>query len=101
MTSAAHGNWYRDRRWFKRRRFQLNKQPLCEMCLQVGNVTMATTADHIEPHRGDSYLFWFGQLQSLCQTCHSRHKTWLEAKGFTNRVDLQGYPVDANHPFNK
>jgi 5-methylcytosine-specific restriction protein A len=51
------------------------------MCLAEGRTTAATVADHIIPHRGDPDLFWCGELQSLCATCHSRFKQSHESGG--------------------
>ncbi|MCJ2010442.1 ATP-binding protein [Methylobacterium sp. J-092] len=37
-------------------------------------MTPASVCDHIEPHRGDVDRFWAGPFQSVCATCHNRHK---------------------------
>lgn len=45
------------------------------MCLEEDEtVTVATVCDHVEPHRGDEYLFWFGATQSLCAHHHNSTK---------------------------
>jgi len=36
--------------WHRRARRQLQRQPLCEMCLSEGRIVAARIADHIEPH---------------------------------------------------
>lgn len=63
---------YDTRAWKTRRRKQLTKQPLCESCLAEGRTTLATVADHIQDHKGDTVLFYDGELQSLCASCHSK-----------------------------
>jgi len=43
--------------WHRRARFQLQREPLCALCLSEGRVVAARIADHIEPHRGDPIKF--------------------------------------------
>jgi 5-methylcytosine-specific restriction protein A len=64
--------------WKKRRKAQLAKEPWCAEHLAMGEYIPATDVDHIVPHRGDPYLFFTGELQSLCHPCHSA-KTRKEA----------------------
>jgi hypothetical protein len=52
--------------WHRRARFQLQREPLCALCLTEGKVVAARIADHIEPHHNDPIRFWNGKLQSLC-----------------------------------
>lgn len=61
-----------DRRWKKKRAAWLAAHPLCVACESKGRIVGATDVDHVIPHRGDMRLFWSGELQSLCSTCHSR-----------------------------
>lgn len=61
----------------------------------------ATVADHVEPHRGDPLKFWYGDLQSLCDECHSSAKQREEAEGFSREIGGDGWPVDPRHPFNR
>jgi 5-methylcytosine-specific restriction enzyme A len=75
--------------------------PLCSMCLARNIVTPAMVADHITPHHGDHQLFYFGNLQSLCQHCHSHRKKGQETHGYQCDVGLDGWPTDPNHPANK
>jgi hypothetical protein len=51
--------------WHRRARFQLQREPLCAMCLAEGKVVAACIADHIEPHHNDPIKVWNGKLQSL------------------------------------
>jgi 5-methylcytosine-specific restriction protein A len=68
-------------RWQKARATYLRSHPLCVMCQAQGRLTPATVVDHIIPHRGDQTLFWATDTnwQSLCATCHSKHKQAIEA----------------------
>lgn len=65
-----------------------------------GRVTAATVADHVTPHRGDPALF-AGPLQSLCGPCHSSWKQQMEKSGRIEGCDINGIPLDPNHPFRK
>jgi HNH endonuclease len=62
--------WYKTRSWLRRRRHQLRIAPLCQICLDAGQIEPATIADHIEPHKGDYRAFRLGRLRSLCKRCH-------------------------------
>jgi len=63
------------------------------MCEQRGIVTEATVADHIEPHRGNKHKFWFGELQSLCDSCHSGPKKQMEMGRPLGGCDIDGWPL--------
>jgi 5-methylcytosine-specific restriction protein A len=91
-------NWYGTQRWRRRARAQLKQHPLCCFCLQLGRVTPATVADHIEPHRGNEQLFMHGELQSLCAHHHSGTKQQREVRGFATDIGLDGWPLDPMHP---
>lgn len=93
--------WYWSRRWKEKKARQKKAEPLCRSCAARGMSRAATTADHIVPHRGDPLLFWYGELQSLCDTCHSSAKQREEVEGFSRDVGGDGWPVDPRHPFNK
>jgi len=97
---GQHSHLYNTTRWRERRATQLRKQPLCEPCLRRGTVTAANTADHVVPHRGDAELFWKGELQSMCQSCHSAGKQREERLGYSTEVGADGFPNDPRHPFN-
>jgi len=62
-------------------RFQLQRGPLCAMCLAEGKVVAARIADHIEPHHNDPIRFWNGKLQSLCARIATRagRSSWRTA----------------------
>jgi hypothetical protein len=67
--------------WHRRARFQLQREPLCAMCLAEGKVVAARIADHIEPHHNDPIRFWNGKLQSLCARVATRagRSSWRTA----------------------
>jgi 5-methylcytosine-specific restriction endonuclease McrA len=62
------------------------------MCTADGRVSAASVADHVKPHRGDLFLFWNGELQSLCSACHNKWKKQLEMRGQTSQCDVHGAP---------
>lgn len=61
----------------------------------------AGIVDHITPHRGDPRLFWHGELQSLCDECHSSAKQREEIEGFSRDIGDDGWPTDPRHVFNR
>lgn len=71
--------WYRTAEWRRRREEQLRRDPWCVECARQGRQVLATEADHVIPHRGDFDLFFGGELQSMCDSCHSR-KTQREVR---------------------
>jgi 5-methylcytosine-specific restriction protein A len=82
------GRWhslYNSRRWQRRAKLQLREYPLCS----------------VTPHHGDHQLFYFGDLQSLCQHCHSSRKKQQETYGYQRDVGADGWPIDPNHPANR
>ena len=102
MSQTQWDSWYDLRRWRKRRRAQLLRQPLCKLCLEHGVVTVATVVDHVTPHRGDWNAFWLGELQSLCKLCHDKAKRYVETRGYDPLdVGHDGWPLDPRHPANR
>lgn len=98
---SHYSHLYKTAAWQRRRAAQLRQHPLCVMCLSMDNrITAASVADHITPHRGDPVLFR-GPLQSLCASCHSRRKQQLETTGHVRGCDVNGRPLDPNHPWNR
>jgi 5-methylcytosine-specific restriction protein A len=63
----AWRHWYRSQRWHDMRSAVLKAQPVCMRC----RMAPSTVANHIVPHRGDADLFWTGQLEGVCASCHS------------------------------
>ena len=59
---------------------------------------LSVTADSQLRFASDYNLFWNGPLQSLCDPCHNRFKQHIETRGYSNAVDVDGRPIDPNHP---
>lgn len=91
-SGKALAHLYKTTAWKRTRAYQLQVEPLCRYCLQVGRLTPATVADHIEPHRGDEIKFWNGELMSLCASCHSGTKQVQERTGVLRGCDADGNP---------
>ena len=101
---------YTTRRWERLRLLKLAQHPLCEACLQDGEVVPAEVVDHRIPisehgrkERLTSEAFPpLEGLASLCARCHNTksrseqlgQKDWMRAG-----CDLRGYPRDRNHPW--
>ncbi|MGZ4123428.1 MAG: HNH endonuclease, partial [Tumebacillaceae bacterium] len=77
---------YSNRLWRKRSLHQRHLHPLCQMCEAKGVTTAGTLADHKIPHHGNEQLFFFGELITLCDACHSSTKRQLETKCFVNDI---------------
>jgi len=103
---------YSTRRWERLRKLKLRTHPLCEACLQMGEIEPAEVVDHRNPisERGReerSILEAFpppDQLASLCASHHNA-KTRAEQLGETDWMrkgcDIFGRPNDPDHPWNK
>lgn len=90
---GSHDHLYANKRWKARRAQQLRLHPLCCYCARAGITTLATVADHVEPHRGDLVLFE-GALQSLCSQCHSSDKRRQESGSEPRpRFGEDGFPL--------
>ena len=89
-------------RWRKARKRHLDEYPLCVLCDRQGITTAASIVDHIQEHKGDYDLFWdANNWQSLCASCHSGIKRMQENYGYSQAADVDGIPLDVNHPWNK
>lgn len=97
MANPAYHHLYNNKRWRDKRKAQLREHPLCEMCEEAGRATVASIADHVEPHRGDEEKFWSGALQSLCPPCHDGPKKMYEMSGKVCGCSADGMPLDRNH----
>ena len=95
---SQHSPLYRLNRWTKLRKQKLLTDPLCWYCLQMGNVTVADTVDHIVPHKGDVGLFFdWDNLRSSCGPCHNSTAALKDRLGFAPGCGLDGFPVDGGH----
>lgn len=101
-SKAARGyrRWYKTAVWLNKRAHQLRLYPFCRICLESDRYTPATVADHVVPHRGDRVAFFAGELQSLCESCHSAQKQSAEHHGYSKaHIDPEtGWPLDPKHP---
>lgn len=98
---GQHSHLYALAAWQARRAAQLASEPCCRFCDQQGLVTAASVVDHVERHEGDLDRFLNGPVQSLCKRCHDSTKQRAEKLGFDVRVDVDGFPIDPTHPFNR
>ena len=102
MPLNPHQHLYNTNRWKIRSLRQRRREPLCASCKAAGRIVLADLADHVVKHDGDLELFWHGELQSLCSSCHSQRKQSVERRGYDRySVDADGNPTDPLHPFNK
>jgi 5-methylcytosine-specific restriction enzyme A len=92
MANPKFKKLYNSKRWKILQAQQLQDYPLCAMCLLDNRVTAAQVADHITPHRGNVDLCWHH---------HSKTKQEIECRGFSGRVDVNGRPIDPDHPANQ
>lgn len=93
--------WYGLKAWKQRRNDQLRRVPYCEPCKVLGMSRPACIANHKIPHRGEWNLFIRGALESTCKPCHDSAIQRAENRGFRPDVDVEGWPTDSAHPFNK
>jgi 5-methylcytosine-specific restriction protein A len=74
------GRPYDRQRWRRLRREQLQREPLCRMHREQGEVLPAEQVDHIRAMSAGGAFDDPENLQSLCPACHS-HKTRSEQTG--------------------
>jgi 5-methylcytosine-specific restriction endonuclease McrA len=93
---------YNTPRWKKLRRLFLSSHPWCEFHKAKGQLVPARIVDHKTPHKGNEVIFWDeSEWQALCKPCHDSTKQRLEKSGVEVGCDVNGFPVDPNHPWNK
>mgnify|MGYP001469300381 CR=1 FL=1 len=89
-----------DSRWGKVRKLKLRADPLCEECNKGHVLTRAVMVHHIVPiEDGGEPLDW-GNLMSLCTTCHDKK----HSKGSIGNVGgcgADGMPLHSLHPWVK
>jgi 5-methylcytosine-specific restriction enzyme A len=100
---------YTSRRWERVRQQKMMRDPLCEACLQVGEIVPAEVVDHRVPISKEgrekrSAAEAFPPLDRLASLCESHHnaKTRAEQLGEKNWMhkgcDIFGRPLDPDHP---
>jgi len=78
-TDKEQNRFYKTARWQKLRKLKLNRDPLCEPCLEKGRTTPATIVHHDEEIReGGAWLPDLDELTSICLSCHSKHHARLK-----------------------
>lgn len=85
--------WYGTQRWKRRRKAQLEAEPLCWMCKAEGRLAPATIADHDPPHNGDEDQFWNGPLKSVCKPHHDRHAQKRDRGTALPVTGTDGWPI--------
>lgn len=96
-------NFYHTTAWRKARKLQLQREPTCRHCRQVGRITPATDVDHIQRIKDGGSALDPLNFQSLCHDCHAR-KSAHEGRGTSKPLkgwDANGLPLDPSHPWNK
>lgn len=68
---SSHRRGY-DSTWRKLRRVKLDRDPLCQHCLERDRTEAATEVDHITPIEDGGARLDLANLQSLCKSCHSK-----------------------------
>lgn len=106
---SAHKRGY-TREWVRESKTFL-AQPenaLCVYCKRNGFLVAAIQVDHIIPHRGDQNLFWDrSNWQGLCGSCggekSARERVYYRSGKpvIVKGSDVNGLPVDPDHPWNQ
>lgn len=104
MDRQSRRRIYNSVAWKNARRFQLERQPLCERCADdYGLVVAAEHVDHVQPLAAGGDPYDPMNLSSLCAGCHSR-KTAAEKVGGPmpqhQGCCVHGHPRDPAHPWN-
>ncbi|WP_292934534.1 HNH endonuclease signature motif containing protein [Noviherbaspirillum sp.] len=84
--------------WRKLRALVLNEEPTCRHCQALGRVTPATDVDHIDNDPSNNSR---DNLQALCHECHSRKTNADMGRRVSYGCDVNGMPLDPNHPWNR
>lgn len=108
--AEAYRYLYMDLRW--RGPYGIRRQALkrdgytCQRCgciLIEGNRhhPQAAVVNHKVRHRGDPALFFaLANTESVCKQDHDALIQKEEARGYTIGSDINGRPIDPNHPWN-
>ena len=72
--NKANKAFYNSAAWIKMRQIKLNQDPLCELHRERGELVRSTQVHHkIEITVDPSLRLDMDNMQSLCDSCHSRH----------------------------
>ena len=84
-----HHKLYNTAQWQALRKNILYKYPTCQRCQTYGYLTAGVDVDHVQPHRGNSDLFYnLSNLQTLCRSCHS-WKSQREGDEYDSDLDFR------------
>lgn len=83
--------------WRKLRSLVLSEVPLCENCNARGLIVFATDVDHKDNDPSNNER---SNLASLCHSCHSLKTMADMGHNVYLGCDLNGMPLDPNHPWN-
>lgn len=90
--------FYLSKQWKATRRAKLNKDPLCEYCLEVGKVKQASCVDHYQAISRGGHKTAPDNLRSSCQSCHSKKTLGVDRNQgkdiFKRGCDAKGNPRD-------
>lgn len=91
--AAAYRRLYGTARWRRIREAKLQRDPLCEWCLEREVVEPATEVHHADGgHKGDVDKFWSGPFVSTCKPCHAS-RGQREDNGTHVEFGLDGWPI--------
>lgn len=110
VEAHAYRRLYKDLRWRGpqgiRRQALLRDLYTCQRCgcvLIEGNRhhPRAAVVNHKKPHRGNPTLFFdLNNTESVCKQDHDALIAKEEARGYVVGSDIDGRPVDPEHPWN-
>jgi 5-methylcytosine-specific restriction protein A len=93
---------YNTQAWLRLREVKFQQARLCEACLKVGRLTIATDVHHIKPiAEGGAAFPTLEGLMSLCLSCHSQVTKHGMKEFLVKGCDAFGNPLDPNHPWYK
>jgi 5-methylcytosine-specific restriction enzyme A len=102
LARSPWRRFYATKAWQGLRQWRLQRDPLCVMCAEQGNVVPASVVDHLRPHQGDWALFIDADnTQSLCVSHHNSSKQREEHAGGAIGCAADGSPRDPGHHWHK
>ena len=75
--------FYGSARWKKLRKYHINRNPWCVVCLQLGLYTPVEHVDHVTPVQQGGEAFALENLQSLCHIHHNQKTAEDKKRGKT------------------
>jgi len=78
--------FYNSRAWRRVSKLHIQDESLCRACMAEGRLVPAVMTDHIAPIKQGGDRWDERNLQSLCQSCHSR-KSAEEGSRFGSQTD--------------